>query len=193
MDEWTLQELVDEAARRLAQLPPPKNGQIRAVPDERTIRYYTAIGLLDRPTAMRGRTALYGKRHLAQLVAIKRLQGADRSLADIRKLWPTLDDHTLARMTGIAIDKRAPRREFWKAAPAATPVREASPPKLAEAVQLRIDLDDLATLVLAIPGDAELALSPADIRAIRAAAAPLVAELARRGLAARASGTLEEP
>src|SRR5439155_1576002 len=77
--------------------------QVRAVPDERTIRYYAAIGLLDRPAAMRGRTAIYGARHLAQVVAIKRLQAAGRSLAEIQALWPTLDDHTLARMSGIAI------------------------------------------------------------------------------------------
>ena len=56
-ETWTLSELVDEAVQRLEALPPPKNGQVRAVPDERTIRYYGTIGLLDRPAAMRGRTA----------------------------------------------------------------------------------------------------------------------------------------
>ena len=54
-ETWTLSELVAEAANRLEALPAPKNGQVRAVPDERTIRYYGTIGLLDRPTAMRDR------------------------------------------------------------------------------------------------------------------------------------------
>src|SRR5436190_333812 len=115
-ETWTLSELVAEAETRLEALPPPKNGQVRAVPDERTIRYYAAIGLLDRPAAMRGRTALYGSRHLAQVVAIKRLQGTGRSLAEIQATWPTLDDHTLTRMTGVTIATkgRAVRTEFWK-------------------------------------------------------------------------------
>lgn len=117
MDEtWTFPELVAQAASRIAALPSPKNGQVRAVPDERTIRYYAAIGLLDRPAAMRGRTALYGSRHLAQVVAIKRLQGAGRSLAEIQAMWSTLDDHTLARMSGVTIASkgRVARQEFWK-------------------------------------------------------------------------------
>jgi hypothetical protein len=113
---WTLSELVSEAAARLAQLPAPKNGQVRAVPDERTIRYYSTIGLLERPAAMRGRTALYGPRHLAQVVAIKRMQGAGKTLAEIQALWPTLDDGALARMTGVSLatKARAARTPFWK-------------------------------------------------------------------------------
>src|SRR5262245_17685830 len=126
---WTLPELVDETARRLAALPPPKNGQVRAVPDERTIRYYAAIGLLDRPAAMRGRTALYGARHLAQVVAIKRMQSAGHSLADIQASWPTLDDDTLARMSGVAVagKAKAARKEFWKREIEAAPPRAVRP------------------------------------------------------------------
>ena len=54
MDElWTLSDLVEEAAARIAALPAPKNGQVRPVPDDRTIRYYATLGLLDRPRSMR--------------------------------------------------------------------------------------------------------------------------------------------
>src|SRR6059058_1574846 len=103
VDEWTLPELVTEAEKRLDALPAPSNGQVRAVPDERTIRYYAAQGLLDRPSAMRGRTAIYGPRHLAQIVAIKRMQGAGHSLADIQQMWSQLDDPTLSRLSGITL------------------------------------------------------------------------------------------
>src|SRR5882724_6090208 len=124
---WTLPELVAEVATRIAALPAPKNGQVRAVPDERTVRYYVTLGLLDRPSAMRGRTALYGKKHVAQVVAIKRLQAMGRSLAEIQALWPTLDDPTLARMSGVALPatvKAAERTEFWKGeAPPVAPRR----------------------------------------------------------------------
>src|SRR5215813_5628022 len=117
---WTLPELVAEVAARIAALPAPKNGQVRAVPDERTVRYYVTLGLLDRPSAMRGRTALYGPKHVAQVVAIKRLQTMGRSLSEIQQLWPTLDDATLARMSGVAlpVTARPPARtDFWKREP----------------------------------------------------------------------------
>jgi DNA-binding transcriptional MerR regulator len=185
---WTLIELVAEATAAITSLPAPANGQIRAVPDDRTVRYYGTIGLLDRPIAMRGRTAIYGRKHLAQIVAIKRLQSAGRSLAEIQALWPTLDDHSLARMAGVDIagKGRAPRKEFWKQAPARTvestptrprPVAEPHP------VELRLELAPNCMLTVALTGD--VALSTADVHALRAAAAPLVAELARRGLAAQ--------
>lgn len=229
MDEqWTIAELVEQAAERIAALPAPKNGQVRAVPDERMIRYYGTIGLLDRP-AMRGRTALYGRRHLAQIVAIKRLQVMGRSLAQIQGLWPGLDDTSLARMAGVALaiqrpKGRAARPEFWKRAPEpelaaepaaafagsesaggpppvagdATPADAAAsagdvivplPPALVPApapVELRIELAPQIVLTLAIPG--EVAMSPADVRAIRAAAEPLIAELARRRLSPHPGG-----
>jgi len=180
---WTLGDLVAQAAAAIASLPAPANGQIRAVPDERTIRYYGTIGLLDRPSAMRGRTALYDRKHLAQVVAIKRLQTAGRSLAEIQALWRTLDDQSLSRMAGIEIKGRGVRPEFWKQTPAPGP---ASRP-LGRDAELRIDLTPGVSLSIALTGDP--ALSAADLRALRAAAAPLVAELARRGLTAQTQET----
>jgi DNA-binding transcriptional MerR regulator len=165
-------------------LPAPKNGQVRAVPDERTIRYYGAIGLLDGPAAMRGRTALYGERHVAQIVAIKRMQGAGKSLAEIQALWPTMDDATLARMSGVAMPKSR-RTDFWKraAAPRSAPVADAgrAPEVAPPPAELHLLLTSAAALTLQLPSD--FTLSPADLAALRAAAAPLIAELARRGLA----------
>jgi DNA-binding transcriptional MerR regulator len=206
---WTLAEVVSEVATRIAALPPPKNGQVRAVPDERTIRYYVTIGLLDRPSAMRGRTALYGPRHVAQVIAIKRLQTMGRSLSEIQQLWPTLDDATLARMSGVALPAagKPSRAEFWKRAPVpsdggvaaalpssrsgAAPAFVPPPPSSADraALELRIELAPHVVLSLSVVDDS-VALSPADVRAIRAAAAPLLAELASRRLAAHPGGEL---
>ena len=199
MDEpCTLSGLVAEVGRRIAALPAPRNGQVRAIPDERTIRYYGTIGLLDRPAAMRGRTALYGRKHVAQVVAIKRLQTMGRSLSEIQQLWPTLDDPTLARMSGIELPPapRPPARtEFWKREPAADPVGgvgdDAAAPAVparvsqavrdaAPAVELRLELAPRVILSLALDESAAVALSPADVRALRSAAAPLLAELASR-------------
>ena len=181
MDEqWTLAELVEEAAARIVALLAPKNGQVRAVPDDRTIRYYATLGLLDRPLAMRGRTALYGRRHLAQVVAIKRLQATGRSLAELQTLWSTMDDVSLTRMSGVAFTTRTARAEFWKHKPVATspaPVPRPAPKVVDDSVELRVQLAPDLTLSIAVPDG--ISLQPADVRALRAAAAPLI-ELARR-------------
>jgi DNA-binding transcriptional MerR regulator len=257
-EPWTLSDLVAEAATRLEALPPPKNGQVRAVPDERTIRYYATIGLLDRPAAMRGRTALYGRRHLAQVVAIKRMQSTGKSLAEIQALWPTLDEVTLSRMSGMQLvpgKAKGTRKEFWKReaevdaeaeaspampkayaspttdslpvspaiptaprgpaitfptapspmsampagnAPVALPLPTFTPyaapayPGAPATATINLPLDGSVSIVIAVGEHAAVSLSAADVRALRAAAAPLVAELANRGLIAPPEGTLEE-
>src|SRR5918997_2225483 len=82
---WTLDELVDRVHRALAaEYPGAPNNRVRALPDRRAIRWYTTIGLVDRPLGMRGRAALYGPRHLLQLVALKRRQAEGRTLAEIQ-------------------------------------------------------------------------------------------------------------
>jgi DNA-binding transcriptional MerR regulator len=217
---WTLPELVAEVAARIAALPAPKNGQVRAIPDDRTVRYYVTLGLLDRPSAMRGRTALYGNKHVAQVVAIKRLQTMGRSLSEIQQLWPTLDDRTLARMSGVELPEAARppgRAEFWKRGPVPSPAQPTQSGKVAGGdapiatpgasvsaggplgaglapatgasgvVELRIELAPHVVLSLSVADESAL-ISPADIRAIRAAAAPLLAELASRRLAAHSGG-----
>lgn len=83
---WTIDRLARLAAAALADASPTQpNGRIREVPDVRTIRWYTSIGLLGRPAAMRGRTALYDRSHLAQLVAIKRLQADGLTVAAVQE------------------------------------------------------------------------------------------------------------
>src|SRR4051812_31134874 len=75
----------------------PVSGRVREVPDIRTIRYYTTLGLLDRPSEMRGRTAYYGPRHLLQLVAIKRLQAEGLPLVEVQQRLAKASDENLER------------------------------------------------------------------------------------------------
>jgi DNA-binding transcriptional MerR regulator len=196
-DAWTISELVEEVERRIAALPKPQNGQVRAVPDDRTVRYYGTIGLLDRPAAMRGRTALYGKKHVAQVVAIKRMQTMGKSLAEIQALWPTLDDATLSRMSGIELPgiskAKSARKDFWKAEPKAIAPARVEPsrpvPRAAGPAELRVELAPNISLSIELSSGhltETLSISLADVAAIRAAAAPLIAELARRQLAVHA-------
>jgi hypothetical protein len=81
---WAISELAELAGAALADDPVRVNGRVRELPNERLIRWYTTIGLLDPPLARRGRTALYGPRHLLQLVAVKRRQAAGLAIAQIQ-------------------------------------------------------------------------------------------------------------
>jgi len=183
---WTLDELSARVALALAvDYDGAPNGRVRDVPDPRTIRYYTTLGLLDRPGELRGRTALYGRRHLLQLVAIKRLQSQGQTLQQVQERLLGLTDRDLERIARLSEESGSPppptspaassrtARDpaFWKTAP---------PPAAPEAPPLPqgIPLSDNVLLLLtpARPAD------EADLQALRAAAAPLLKLLARRRL-----------
>jgi DNA-binding transcriptional MerR regulator len=106
---WTIDELirVSAAALESAEYEGPASGRIRETPDKRTIRYYTTLGLLDRPAEFRGRTAFYGRRHVLQLTAIKRLQSKGMSLVQIQQALSGADDRRLESWAGIP-------EEFWE-------------------------------------------------------------------------------
>jgi hypothetical protein len=99
---WTLDELAERVDDALAvDYQGPPSGRVRAVPDRRAIRWYTTIGLIDRPLAHRGRTALYGPRHLLQLVAVKRLQAEGQPLVAIQQELAGATDTQLARVARL--------------------------------------------------------------------------------------------
>lgn len=82
---WTLDQLAERVDAALSVgYDGQASGRVRDVPDQRAIRYYTTLGLVDRPVARRGSTALYGRRHLLQLVAIKKLQSRGLALARVQ-------------------------------------------------------------------------------------------------------------
>ena len=83
----SLDELSSEVAAQLEKrglLGAAPDARVSAAPDARTVRYYTTLGLLDRP-AIENRQARYGPRHLLQLIAIKVLQSLDLPLAQIQQ------------------------------------------------------------------------------------------------------------
>jgi DNA-binding transcriptional MerR regulator len=88
---------------------PGESKRVRAIPDTRTIRYYTTLGLIDRPAQMQGRLALYGQKHVLQIVGIKRLQAQGEALAQIQQ---KLVGATPKKLTQIA----ALPEDFWDAA-----------------------------------------------------------------------------
>ena len=192
---WTLDELADQVRQALADAyPGAPNGRVRDVPDRRAIRWYTTTGLVDRPSGMRGRTALYGPRHLLQLVAVKRRQAEGHSLAAIQaELHGASDDElaiaarvpeALLTLNGDKPAADAPARpRFWAAPPAAHQLEQTAP-------AIAADLGGIARPVgaVALGGGAILILpvrpDDADHPAIATAARPLLDLLAARGLLA---------
>jgi hypothetical protein len=163
------------------------NGRVRDVPDARAIRWYSTIGLVDRPAAMRGRTALYGERHLLQLVAVKRRQAHGRSIAEIQAelagaseaalreiaaLPDALPDALSDAVPDATAEPPARPARFWTERPAPAPPESAPTPALLTGVPL----DGGAVLLLPAAPD------PDDLAAITAAAGPLLDLLSARGL-----------
>ena len=101
--KFPIEELRNFAAISLAQTQyePAESARVRAVPDVRTIRYYTTLGLIDRPAEMQGRTALYGLKHVEQLVAIKRLQAQGLTLSDIQQQLLGLPKSKLKKLAAL--------------------------------------------------------------------------------------------
>ena len=83
--------LVDAAGMR------PTNASARAAPSARSIRFYVANGLLDRPEGT-GTAATYNYRHFLQLLAIKIRQREGVTLDVIKR--------ELHEVTGDALERR---------------------------------------------------------------------------------------
>jgi DNA-binding transcriptional MerR regulator len=184
---FAIDELAERAAAVLSArgtLPP--SARVTAVPDRRMLRYYTTLGLLDRPLEVRGRTAYYGRRHLLQVVAIKRLQAEGVSLAEVQRRLAgasTSDLEVLAGMDAGREGASPPPRQFWqahhpgsrRAAPAAAPAVVAAPaaPHAGDPVPTAIRLAPGVTLVV----DAARPLNPDEHDGVRRAAAGLLRHL----------------
>ncbi|MEO6081624.1 MAG: MerR family transcriptional regulator [Umezawaea sp.] len=194
---WTIDELVERVGAALAaEYPGAPNGRVRDVPDRRAVRWYATTGLVDRPSAMRGRTALYEARHLLQLVAVKRLQAEGRTLAEIQG---ELAGATEARLAAIAQVPEGllaggeqplgepPRARFWAAPPTSGPgggearssgLDGASVPPAPTPAGLLNGITLPGGVVVLVPGSP----SPADVVDIASAAQPLLDLLVARGL-----------
>ena len=199
---WNMEQLVRRVAAALAgpTYPGAPNRRVRNVPDRRAVRWYVTIGLVDRPAAMRGRTALYGTRHLLQIVAVKRRQAQGHSLAEIQAELAGATDETLRRVAMVPGElisadaeptprpapvpaeqsRPGPRPRFWTDTPRTGDV--AAPPGTADRGA------DSVTMLAAVhlPGGALLLLprqpDADEISAIQAAARPLLDVLADHGL-----------
>jgi DNA-binding transcriptional MerR regulator len=180
-------------------IPARPDGRVRDVPNERLIRWYATVGLVDPPLSRRGRVARYGRRHLLQLVAVKRRQAEGRSLAEIQAELAGATDEALAAAARVPGGEPAPQApsaapaRFWARQP-----RHPGPPALAAVSLSRQDAARpalagtaaivhgvrLAPGVLLLLEGAEREPGPDDLAEVARAARPLLSELAGRGLCA---------
>lgn len=108
-------QLADEAARLVSQIVPRQERQsVSLVPDERTVRYYSAEGLLAPPEGKQGLNAVYGYQHLLQLLVIKRLQAEHLSIRKIKQLVEGKQAAELEQLLDVNQSDRARARSAPK-------------------------------------------------------------------------------
>ncbi|MEU0541324.1 MerR family transcriptional regulator [Nocardia sp. NPDC005978] len=180
--QWTIAELASEAAAAVERLGiEAPNGKVGEVPDVRMLRYYGSLGLLDRPADVRGRTAYYERRHLLQVIAVKRLQADGETLAQAQRRLLGCTDAELE--TIARLDEVKQRKRFWAQAPDlhSAPVSAPAPAEMSVGVHLAPGCTVLFT--------PERTLDAADLAAIRAAGRELLHTLERRGIVAAERNT----
>ncbi len=192
--------------------PARTNGRVRDVPNERLVRWYVTVGLVDPPLSRRGRVARYGRRHLLQLVAVKRRQAEGRSLAEIQAELAGATDETLAAAARVPDTLPAPGApasapgRFWTRRPGQlTAATEGAGPLMSAGAEGGpadrggvIPPGGLVHGIRLAPGvtllleDAGRGPGPDDVMEILTAGQPLLEVLARRWLCAEHPTRTEE-
>jgi DNA-binding transcriptional MerR regulator len=116
----SIDELVLQVQQRLRQLgleDDAPDGRVSPLPDARTVRYYTTLGLMDRPQIV-DREARYTERHVRQLAAIKRLQAEGVRLADVQRQLYGRSDAELQQLLATARRRGSgPTPVVWREVP----------------------------------------------------------------------------
>ena len=126
--EQTLAEMGLEQAR----------GTVTSVPDERTIRYYMAEGLVQTPEEKQGTASVFGYVNLLQLLTVKKLQAEHLPIRKIRELVAGKSEQELETLLGIGSTAAKKTREteakrYLESLLAPTPALAAEPAKQAAA------------------------------------------------------------
>src|ERR1041385_226960 len=78
-----------------------QRGTVTSVPDERTIRYYLAEGLIQTPEEKQGTASVFSYLHLLQLLTVKKLQAEHLPIRKIRELVAGKSEPELEIMLGV--------------------------------------------------------------------------------------------
>lgn len=120
-----------------------ERGTVTSVPDERTIRYYMAEGLVQTPEERQGTASVFGYLNLLQLLTVKKLQAEHLPIRKIRELVAGKNEQDLEMMLGVrgAAGKKTEAKRYLETLLASAP----SPPRTeAAAAPPSAPLDALA-------------------------------------------------
>jgi DNA-binding transcriptional MerR regulator len=95
-------ELASRAAGILAQIGTTQDrGTVSVMPDERTLRYYLAEGLISPATEKQGTASVFAYTHLLQLLVVKKLQSEHLPIRKIKELVHGRSERELERLLGL--------------------------------------------------------------------------------------------
>ncbi len=97
-----LPEFADVCERIVSDLDlEQERGTVSVVPDQRTIRYYIAEGLIQAPDEKQGTASVFSYLNLLQVVAVKKLQAEHLPIRKIRELVAGKTERELETLVGI--------------------------------------------------------------------------------------------
>ncbi|HYV11268.1 MAG TPA: MerR family transcriptional regulator [Pyrinomonadaceae bacterium] len=127
-----------------------ERGTVTSVPDERTIRYYLAEGLIQTPEERQGTASVFNYLNLLQLLTVKKLQAEHLPIRKIRELVAGKSEQELETLLGVRgpSGKKIEAKRYLESllAPApSTPPKQAAaapPPQLdASASWQRVEIE----------------------------------------------------
>jgi len=129
---WTVEELLERAQELIEEFGQTGDSKrVRWEPNQRLVRYYTTLGLVDKPLGRRGQVVHYGPRHLLQLLAVKQMQAQGMTLQQIQSRLLGLPEGLLCELAGLTGEWRErlglPAETPVPAAPARFWERRAAP------------------------------------------------------------------
>lgn len=105
-------ELAKQAARILSEIGTTQDrGTVSEMPDERTLRYYLAEGLLSPASDKQGTASVFGYVHLLQLLVVKKLQSEHLPIRKIKELVGGRTERELERLLGLDARKTGAKNE----------------------------------------------------------------------------------
>ena len=110
-----------------------QRGTVTSVPDERTIRYYLAEGLIQTPEEKQGTASVFSYLHLLQLLTVKKLQAEHLPIRKIRELVAGKSEQELETLLGVRSPsgKKTEAKRYLEsllASPASAPPMQAAAP-----------------------------------------------------------------
>jgi len=152
---FTLQRLIAILREQIPLIVPEQTRyRVTTIPTERTIRFYTTKGLVDKPAGREAQSALYGYRHLLQILVVKYLQShylpllkiralvGNATNRDLEQLMPEIAPSTWLHRGFTREDRRLTERPGQQASPqtsAGTPEGGTAPADAARVQDVDVD------------------------------------------------------